>query len=525
MDKLIFKRAEVRDKIISGLDFISNPVISTLSPRGMNVLIETEDGSHILTNDGVTIAKNISSKDQIEQSIIDIVKEASLRTNVEAGDGTTTTILLSQVLIKEALKLIDDGHSWIDIRDQLNTFADKLISVIDKEKTIVKDDKGLLEVATTSANNDKEIAKYVLEAVKVAREDGMIFIDGNNKKETEVNKDLGFMIKSGVLYQEMFVDNKGIVVFKNAPVLITDKKLYYAEEAETVLRVAVKAGHKNVVVVAKDIMGEALNVFITNHSKGVIQVMLVKDVDVTDKDTTSLHDLAIYLGGKVISDKVGSLVNKLTIEDFVMVERAFSDTKKTLFTPKGTPSKELKERIKTLQEELEKNKEDKTLKSRIASLTTGIVTIKVGANTPIELREKIYRYEDAINATRAAMKHGYLSGGGTSILGAYSALQTKNPSDYSPMFKKYSEAIVRQIAKNCGKHEDTVLEKVLEGKGCFGYNAVTDKYEDLLKAGIVDPFKVIEMAIRNSVAVTNIVISIDHYVINIIENDKDKTGT
>lgn len=527
MNKLTFERKEVKDKILSGLDFISNPVISTLSPRGMNVLIETEDGNHILTNDGVTIAKNISSEDQIEQSIIEIVKEAALRTNVEVGDGTTTTILLSQILIKEALKLIEDGHSWIDVRDQLNSFAEELIKTIEKEKILVKNDKSLLEVATTSANNDKEIAKYVLEAIKVAREDGMIFIDGNNKKETEVNKDLGFMIKCGVQYQELFVDNKGIVIFKNTPVLITDKKLYYAEEAETILRTVVKEGYKNVVVVAKDIMGEALNVFITNHSKGIIQVMLVKDVNVTDKDTTSLHDLAIYLGGKVISDKVGSLVNKLTEKDFVIINQAYSDVNKTLFTPKALASKELKERIKTLQDELEKDKENKTLKSRIASLTTGIVTIKVGGNTPLELREKVYRYEDAINATRAAMRYGYLPGGGTSLLRAYRALQghcSRSP-DYATLFKRYCESIVRQIAKNCGKHEDTVLEKVYAGKGevyGFGYNALTDKYEDLLKAGIVDPFRVIEMSIRNSVSVACIIISIDHYIIN-KQEDESKT--
>ncbi len=523
MNKLTFKRDEIRGKILSGIDFIAKPVISTLSPRGCNVLIEMDDGSHLMTNDGVTIAKNISSKDQIEETIIQIIKDASLRTNVEAGDGTTTTVLLSQVLVKEALKLVDEGHSWIEVRNELNKFGDELIKIIEKTKIEVKNDKGLKEVATTSANNDPEIAKYVIEAVSVAREDGMIFLEGNNKPGvTEVVKDLGFLIKSGVMYQELMQSGRPAVIFKDTPVLLTDKKLYYSEEAETILRTAVKAGYKNVVIVARDFMGEAVNTFIANHVKDVIQVMLVKDGNITDKDNPTLYDLATYIGAKVFTEKSGSLVNKLTDKDFTIATQVFSDTGKTLFTPKVSNSKELKERVKMLKEELEKNKENKEVKARLASLTTGVVTIRAGGHTPMEVREKVYRYEDAVNACRSAMRYGYLPGGGTSLLRAYRALQ-RHPSEYVPVFKKYCESIIRQIAINCGKHEETIIEKVKEGKGGFGYNALTDKFEDLLKAGVVDPFQVIKLAVLNSISVTNIIISVNHYIINDIieENDKE----
>ena len=523
MDKQIFKREDINDKILSGLDFIAKPVISTLSPRGSNVLIEMEDGTHLLTNDGVTIAKNISSKDQIEETVISIIKEASLRTNAEAGDGTTTTILLSRVLIKESLKLLNEGYSWIDIRNELNSFGEKLLKEIEKYKIEVKDDKGLKEIAITSANNDVEIAKYVMEAVSVAREDGMIFLEGNNKPGiTEVVKDLGFLIKNGVMYQEL-LGGKSSVLFKDTPVLLTDKKLYYSEEAETILRSAVKAGYKSVVIVARDFMGEALNTLIANHIKDVIQVMLVKDVNITDKDNPTLYDLATYIGAKVFTEKSGSLVNKLTETDFTMVNQVFSDIGKTLFTPKTSGSKELKDRIKMLKEELEKDKENKDVKARLASLTTGVVTIRVGGHTPMEVREKVYRYEDAVNACRSAMRYGYLTGGGTSLLRAYTALQGHiGTSIYAPMFKKYCESIIRQIAINCGKHEETVIEKVKEGKGSFGYNALSDKYEDLLKAGIVDPFQVIKLAVLNSISVTNTIVSINHFVINNIEeHDQD----
>lgn len=522
MDKLVLQKDRVNDKILSGIDFIAKPVVSTLSPRGSNVLIELPDGNTAFTNDGATIAKNLSSSDQIEQAIIEIIKEASLRTNAEAGDGTTTTILLSSILAKEALKLIADGYSWIDIRNELNKFGEKLIAEIEKMKITVKDDVGLKEIATTSANNDPEIAKYVMDAVSVAREDGMIFLEANNKPGvTEVVKDLGFMVRSGILYQELLTTTgSNQVVFKDTPVLITDKKLYYSEEAESILRTAVKAGHKSIVIVAKDFLGEALNTLIANHTGKVINVMLIKDPKLTDSDNTSLYDLATYMSAKVFTDKTGSLVSKLTEKDFIIATQVFSDPQKTLFTPKVSGSKELKERVKMLKDELAKDTENKDLKSRLASLTTGIVTIKVGGHTPMEIREKVYRYEDAVNATRSAMKYGYLTGGGTSLLGAHRALQG-HPTEYTTIYKKYCEAIVRQIAANCGKHEDTVVDKIKEGTGDFGYNALTDKYENLRKAGVVDPFQVMKLAILNSISVTTTIVSIKNYVINDYENDKE----
>lgn len=522
MDKIVFKADDVRAKILSGLDFIAKPVVSTLSPKGHNVFIESVDGNNILTNDGVTIAKNLTSKDQVEETIVKIVKDASLRTNAAAGDGTTTTVLLCDVLTREALKLIDAGYSWIQVRDELEKGAKKIIARIEKNKIVVKNDAGLLEIATTSANNDKEIAKNVLEAIKVAREDGMVFIDGSQKNETEVIKDLGFMIKSGVMYQELLQKSGSqSVMFKDVPVLLTDKKLYYAEEAETILRTAIQAGYKQVVIVARDFMGDSINTLIANHTKGVIEVMLVKDDNITDKDNTSLIDLATYIGGKVITDKRGSIVNKLKPEDFVVVSQAFSDYQKTLFTPKIAPSKELKERVKMLQEKLKEDPDNRDIKSRLASLTTGVVTIKVHGRTPIELREKVFRYEDAINATRAAMRDGYLPGGGSALLKSFNESDYEN-KDFVPLFRKYTEAVLRQISINCGGHADSVVRTVRDNRsGSFGYNALTDDYGDLIKLGIVDPFNVVRFAIENSVSVANIIISIKHFVVNDIEDEKE----
>lgn len=519
MDKQIYKASDIKDKILAGIDFIVNPVASTLGPKGNNVMFQTESLDHVLTNDGVTIARNIASKDPIMHTIIETIKAAALRTNSEGGDGTTSTTTLAGVLTKDAMKLIEDGYSWIQVRDTLNAIKDRLLKKIDKACIKVDGKKGLREIATISANNDSEIAENVMRAIDVAKEDGMIFLEGNNKPETELAEDLGFMVKSGVMFQELLTEpGKLSVVFRNAPVLLTDKKLYYAEEAETILRTAVKAGHKSIVVVARDFMGDAINTFIANHSKGVIQVMLVKAEGIDEKNNERLLDLAIYLGGKIVTEKTGSLVNKITPEDFVTVNQVFSDPSKTLFTPKTTGNKQLKERIKLIKEELEKRKDDTELKGRLASLTTGVVTIKVGGHTPVETREKVYRYEDAVHATRSAMKHGYLVGGGMSLLNAFDPADCPN-KDFLPLYRRYCEAIVRQIAANAGKHEDTVVENCRTGGSTYGYNAREDRYEDLLKAGVVDPFMVVKLAIEGSVSTANTIVSIKYYMVNDVTED------
>lgn len=520
MDKTIHKYNDIKDKIIRGVDAIADPVRQTLSPRGGNALIEDDKLNHILTNDGVTIARNITIKDPIENSIVSIIKEAALKTNAEAGDGTTTTILLSQVLIKEGLKMVDEGYSWIDIREIFKGVGDNIKKRIIQNKIDIKNDKDLENIAKISANSDEKIAKDVVEVIKIAGEDGMVFLEPNVKANTELVKDLGFMINSGIPYPELLNEpGKFTITYKDVPILITDKRIYYPEEAETILTTALQSGYKNVVIVAADFMGDAVNTFITNHTKGIINVLLIKDPKCTERDNTSLQDLASYLDGKVVSDKTGSLVNKITKKDFVMANQVYADPTKTLITPQKSASKELKERIKYIKEESKKNPDDKVLKGRLSSLTNGVVTIKVGGNTRIEIREKIYRYEDAVNATRAAMRGGYLVGGGIGLLGAF------NPKDYTtetiPIARKYCEAVVRQIAENCGKHPDTVLENIRTLKR--GYNALTNKYEDLLKAGVIDPYLVIKLAIDNSVTVANIIISIKNYIINNLEDyDKEK---
>jgi len=522
MLKKIYKYEEIKDKILKGLDTISDPIRQTLGPKGGDVLIETDTASLINTNDGVTIARNIELSDQIEGAIVDIVKTASLKTNSEAGDGTSSTVVLSNILVKEGLKLKEAGKSRVEIKKAFLDMAEKLKKNITHISQSVKTDTDLENIARISANNDSEIATHILDVVKTAGEDGMVFLEPNNSQETDITKDLGFMVKSGVMYQELVTDPaRPVVTFENIPVLITDKNLYYPEEAETIMRVAIKAGYEAICIVAKNFSGEALPTFIKNHQHGNIKVVLVKDPQVTDDNNTSLDDLAQYLNGKVITDKTGSLVNNVDIEDFVIASKIYSDPQKTLFTPKEKASKQLKERIKYLKEELTKDKDNHGLKQRLSSLTNGVVTVKVGGSTQIEVKEKIYRYEDAVNATRAAMKRGYVLGGGLSLLRAFKEQEYDN--DMKIVAKKFCEAIARQVIENCGKHQDTVLENITSNKSPnYGYNALTDSYGDLIKEGVIDPTLVLEMAIDNAVSIANIIVGINSYIINDLEAIKER---
>lgn len=513
MDKQVLEYKDIRDRIIKGVDTIANPIKETLSPKGRNVIYEDGGGNFFSTNDGVSIAKTITVKDPVENAVISIIRGSSLKTNSETGDGTSTSIMLSQVLIKEGLKLVDAGWNQMDVKREYLKFGEITTQSLKKMSVNVKSDNDLLKIATVSANNDEEIAKDVVRTIKVAGLDGMVFLEPNNKPQTEIIEDTGFHIPAGMLSPELRgKDGKNHIGYLNVPVLITDKRIYYQEEAETILKTVLIAGHKSVVVVARDFIGQSVNTFMANHMKGTCNILLIKDPNATEKNSETLYDLAVYLGGKVITEKTGSLVNKLTIDDFIMADKAYSDFTKTLISTRKKKNKELDVRVSELKKEIEKDKENDTLKKRVAAMTNGMVTLKIGGKTVIEVRERLFRYEDAVNATRAAMRDGVLVGGGVSLRNVLNG--SKFPQDLTPVFRKFCEASLRQIVENCGGHPDTIIKKISESPSKnWGYNAITGEVEDLLKAGILDPYKVVEMSVVNSISVANEIISSNFMVL------------
>lgn len=529
-NKLVHPYADIRHKIVTAVDLLNNPIRQTLSPRGANVIYEDESGSPNITNDGATIARNITVKDRVMNNVIEIIKHASLRTNSSAGDGTSSTIVLASILIKEGLKLVEDGE-WnrIALKKEYDNFATAMVEQLQKLKKPVKNDKDLYYIAKVSASGDEEIATTIVKTVKTSGEDGMVFIEPANAMETTIQEDTGFNIPAGMFVPELRNNNKAFsATYMDVPVLITDKRLYYSQEAETILSTALKNGFKEIVIVAKDFIGEALPYFVANHVKGSIRVLLIKEPKVDKDNGLTLEDLAVYLGGHVVTEKQGSIVDSLKIDDFVIAKKVFADGSKALISrDKDEKNKDLTDRIATLKKELKKKGDSEEndvvdLKERIASLTNGIVTIKVGGSTPLEVNEKIFRYEDAVNATRAAMKDGYLVGGGISMLRAFRECKFKG--ELAKLFRKVGEANVRQIAENCGLNGDIVLDTITELQGGdinVGFNALSMEYDNLLDAGIIDPYKVSEQVIRNAVSVAGIIVGSGYMVVHDISEDKN----
>ncbi len=516
MKKIIKNTQEIRDKMRGAVRLITEPVIQTLSPRGLNVIYEDSTGQLNLTNDGVTIAKQITSSDAIADAIISIIKHGALKTNEVAGDGTTTTTLFTDVILNEGWKQIDEGVNPMVLKNKLEEMSRLLVEGLQPIK--IKDDEDLLHIATISANNDTDIAQNVVDIVHTAGQHGLVIIENSNKEETIVEKNIGFVIEEGI-YSPEYAQNGGFTTtLEDCPVLVTDKRIYYEEEVETIIRTAIEGGIENLVIVAKDYIGKAVNAFSNNQINNPrINLLLIKTgVDAGD---TVLSDLATYLDGPLVTEKAGKLVDNLKIEDFCRAKRVYANPHRTVIAPMTEPSTKLLEIIDYLKKEKEEDDTKEEINKRLATLTSGMVSVKVGGSTPIEVREKVFRYEDAINATRSALKYGYLVGGGMGILGSF--VPDNYSDDIRGIAQKLCEASIRQIAKNCGEHEGYILSQCKPTEG-IGYNAKTGGFEDLIGAGIIDPYKVTEMAIKNSVSIANSILTAGYIIVNKKEDDKSK---
>jgi chaperonin GroEL len=525
MFKKIYKYEDVKEEISKAVDIICDPVRQTLGPKGSNVLFEDNNGDQFVTNDGVTIARNISVEDPLQNAIIEVIKQPALRTNNVVGDGTSSTILFSRNLIKASMKLIDEGMNRMVLKESLLEMGEKIKTRLKANVKTIKGKTDMEMIARVSSNGDEVIAKDVVRVVSAAGEDGMVMIEPHNKTTTELVEEIGFNIESDPETLHPFMkDGSFNMMYNNVPVLVTDKMIYYKEEAETILSVAVEAGWDTVVVVARDFVDKAKNYFIANHKSNIIKVLLVKDKCCTERDNTSLEDLATYLGGKLFTDKTGQLVDKVEAKDFIMAKRVITNPVKTIMVGVKKTNSSLKALVKNIKEESDKDPDNKTLKKRLAALTSGTVTIKVGGHTPIETRERMFRYEDSVNATRAAIKDGYLVGGGLALWGSYDEQEHKQGAitgGMDNMAKILCQSSIKQLAENCGKHFETLLENIHAKKG-IGYNARTDSFSNLLKDGVIDPYKVTEMAIDNAISITIHLLTSGYIIVNDIESLKDK---
>lgn len=528
MSKQIYKSSELDDKIIEAVDFINDPIRQTMSPQGSYVIFESAGGVQNYTKDGVTIARNTSHEDPIVNQTLNFIKEGSLATNLEAGDGTSSTVLMSSVLIKEGLRLLKNGWNPIDIRKKFLEFGSNIKDVINKQVKTIKNDDDLYHIANVSSGNIKEITENTVKTIKITGKEGQVMINPAYGADTYLIEDTGFVLPSGLFIQELAQNKSMQAQYEDVLVFITDKRLYYDTEAEKILTTAKENGYKSIVIVAQDFIGEALPFFVEQHQRGLMQVLLLKE-----SRPEILDDLAIFLNGNVISDKSGAL-DELQIENFSVAKMVFASTQKAIISrDTKEKNKNIDKRVKALAKELKdignrENNEYKKLEKRVANLTKGMVTIKVGGKTWPEVNEKILTYEDAVNATKVAIESGYVLGGGITMLNAWNNLNKKNlDKEFERVFDKYCKAIVSQVSINCGVNPEVNLERIYNEQKKhglnWGYNAVSGKIEDLHKAGVIEPIKVTTQVIDNSISIANIILTSRYRMVEKLEdNNKDK---
>ena len=489
------------------VDRIAEPVIQTLTPLGNNVLFE-KDLHSLITNDGATIAKLIDSEDETEDAIIQMVKYGSLATNQLAGDGTSTTILLTKKLTDLGLDEISKGKKPMILKQEFNKLKNEILTKSESfKKTVTKED--WFKIATISSSGDEELASNVVEIIETAGLDGMVFINESKTEKTKITKDSGYLLEESMFDPVLGNMQPGRADYSKPYVFITDKKLYHIEECKEILEVGYASGATNIVIVARDFVGESSGFLVSNHMdpKVPINILLIK-YPTPDNDFTPLYDLATYLGATLVSEKIGSLKGKLNADHYTLVDRVYSFGNKTIFVTNNKANPELTMLIEDVRAKKEDNPNDTKIAKRLASLTAGTVNLDVGASTGPELRELIYRYEDAINATRAAIRSGYVVGGGVTL---YNSTRELNS-----LGKEFGTASIKQIVKNCGVDFDEQRYT-----GTIGFNAKTGEYSDLEKDGVIEPYDVFKYSVINAFSVASAILTCGYFVVNKTKKDKE----
>ena len=521
MAKMIVYGEEARKKLQSGIDQLANTVKVTLGPKGRNVVLGKKYGAPLITNDGVTIAKEVELEDPFENMGAQLVKEVSTKTNDVAGDGTTTATLLAQAMIHEGLKNLAAGANPIVVRKGMAKAVEAAVAEVKKQAKTVDGSKDIARVGAVSSG-DEEIGKLIADAMEKVSADGVITIEESKTAETYSEVVEGMQFDRGYITPYMATDmEKMEAVIDDAYILITDKKISVIADILPILEQLVQSG-KKLVIVAEDVEGEALNTLIVNRLRGTLNVVCVKAPGFGDRRKEMLQDIATLTGGTVISEEVGL---ELKTADISMLGRArqVKVTKETTTIVDGAgDSQAIKERVAQIRSQIANTTSDydkEKLQERLAKLAGGVAVIKVGAATETEMKEKKLRIEDALNATRAAVEEGVVAGGGTifvNVIPAVEALLSTVEGDEKTgvrIVAKALEAPIRQIAANAGLDGSVILEKVRNsGKNGYGFDAYKEEYCDMVASGIIDPAKVTRSALENAASVSSMVLTTESLV-------------
>ena len=521
MSKLIIYNEEARRALERGVDQVANTVKVTLGPKGRNVVLGKKYGSPLITNDGVTIAKEIELEDPFENMGAQLVKEAATKTNDVAGDGTTTATLLTQAIIREGMKNVAAGANPMVMRRGIQKAVDTAISAIQENSQPVNGSSDIARVATISSG-DEIIGNLIAEAMEKVGNDGVITVEESKTAETYSEVVEGMQFDRGYISPYMVTDTEKMeCVYDDVLILITDKKISSIQDLLPLLEQIVKTGRK-LVIIAEDIEGEALATILVNRLRGTFNCVAVKAPGFGDRRKEMLKDIAVLTGGQVITEELGLDLKETTIDMLGTARQVQINKENTIIVGGGGDQNEIKARVAQIRSAIEITTSDfdrEKLQERLAKLAGGVAVIKVGAATETEMKEKKLRIEDALNATRAAVEEGIVAGGGTAYVNAIPAVQklcnTVDGDEKTGVrsVMKALEEPVKQIAANAGVDGSVVLEKIRNSRRVnYGYDALSEVYTDMLKAGIVDPTKVNRSALEKAASVASMVLTTESLV-------------
>ena len=528
MSKLIAFDQEARDALRRGVSKLAQAVRVTLGPRGRNVILQKSFGSPTVTKDGVTVAKEIDLEDVYENMGARMVREVASKTSDKAGDGTTTATILAEALFNEGLRAVVAGVNPVQLKSGMEKAVADITDKLKSMSISVKNKKEeIAQVGTIAANNDPEIGKLLADAMEKVGKDGVITVDEGKSLATEVEWVEGMQFDRGYLSPYFVTDPQTMeAVLEDAYVLIHEKKISNIKELVPVLEKVVNSG-KPLVIIAEDVDGEALATLVINRLRGTIKVAAIKAPGYGDRRKSMLEDVAILTGGFAIFESLGKKLENITLAELGRAKKIVIDKDNTTIIEGAGKSADIKGRIEQIRREIENTTSDydrEKLEERLAKLAGGVAKINVGAATESEMKEKKARVEDALHATRAAVEEGILPGGGVALLRAAAnvkpnGLVQEEEVGYKIVLRA-CRAPVTQIADNAGQDGGIVAEKVSEGKGNFGYNAASNVYEDLVKAGVVDPTKVTRTALQNAASVATLMLTSDALVADKPKEDK-----
>lgn len=513
--KEIFFDVKARERLARGVDKLANAVKVTLGPKGRNVAIEKSFGAPVITKDGVTVAKEIELSDKFENMGAQLVKEVASKTSDAAGDGTTTATILAQAIYREGTKLVAAGRNPMAIKRGVDKAVESLIAELANLAKPTRDQKEIAQIGTISANSDATIGNIIAEAMSKVGKEGVITVEEAKGLETTMDVVEGMRFDRGYL-SPYFVTNaeKMVCEMDNPYILCTEKKISSMKDMLPVLEQVAKV-NRPLMIIAEDVEGEALATLVVNKLRGALQVVAVKAPGFGDRRKAMLQDIAVLTGGQVASDDTGSKLENMTLSELGTAKRIVIDKENTTIVDGAGKGDDIKARVKQIRAQVEDSTSDydrEKLQERLAKLVGGVAVVHVGAATEVEMKEKKDRVEDALNATRAAVEEGIVPGGGTALIRVSKVLCDIKPADDDELagvniIRRAIEEPLRQIAHNAGFEGSIVVEKVRQGKDGFGFNAATGEYEDLIKAGVIDPKKVTRTALQNAASVAALLLT------------------